>query len=101
MNFNEDFSVINPGCGCGRFAVPTETYHRWLRTHEDWHCPCCTRTFQNLAKHMASEHPDFGKEKTVKALRESYGYISQYETGKPVKDWAKNKITNWLEGEMK
>ncbi len=21
-------------------------------------CPCCNRTFQNLAKHMASQHPD-------------------------------------------
>jgi hypothetical protein len=23
-------------------------------------CPCCTRTFQNLAQHMANQHPDFG-----------------------------------------
>lgn len=22
-------------------------------------CPCCNRTFQNLARHMASKHPDF------------------------------------------
>lgn len=22
-------------------------------------CPCCTRTFQNLARHMASQHPDY------------------------------------------
>ena len=21
-------------------------------------CPCCNRTFQNLARHMASQHPD-------------------------------------------
>ena len=23
-------------------------------------CPCCNRTFQNLARHMAGQHPDFG-----------------------------------------
>ena len=22
-------------------------------------CPCCNRTFQDLAKHMASQHKDF------------------------------------------
>lgn len=22
-------------------------------------CPCCTRTFQDLARHMETEHPDF------------------------------------------
>lgn len=22
-------------------------------------CPCCNRTFQNLADHMATQHPDF------------------------------------------
>jgi hypothetical protein len=22
-------------------------------------CPCCNRTFQNLARHMAGKHPDF------------------------------------------
>ncbi|MCG3134236.1 MAG: hypothetical protein HMLKMBBP_01528 [Planctomycetes bacterium] len=22
-------------------------------------CPCCTRTFDNLARHMASKHPDY------------------------------------------
>lgn len=25
-------------------------------------CPCCTRTFQNLAQHMKNQHPDFPKE---------------------------------------
>lgn len=23
-------------------------------------CPCCNRTFKQLARHMASQHPDFG-----------------------------------------
>ena len=25
-------------------------------------CPCCNRTFQNLSRHMASEHPTFAAE---------------------------------------
>lgn len=25
-------------------------------------CPCCTRTFQNLANHMKHQHPDFKKD---------------------------------------
>jgi hypothetical protein len=27
-------------------------------------CPCCTRTFQNLARHMAGQHPSYGKAAT-------------------------------------
>lgn len=23
-------------------------------------CPCCNRTFENLARHMKGQHPDFG-----------------------------------------
>lgn len=26
-------------------------------------CPCCNRTFQNLASHMQNKHPDYVKEK--------------------------------------
>lgn len=25
-------------------------------------CPCCHRNFQNLARHMAGQHPDYGKD---------------------------------------
>ena len=25
-------------------------------------CPCCQRTFQQLARHMAAKHPDYGPE---------------------------------------
>ncbi len=24
-------------------------------------CPCCKRTFQNIAKHIATKHPGYGK----------------------------------------
>lgn len=28
-------------------------------------CPCCKRTFQNVSRHMAGQHPDFAGEKAV------------------------------------
>ncbi len=27
-------------------------------------CPCCNRSFENLRRHMASQHPDFGGEQS-------------------------------------
>ncbi len=30
-------------------------------------CPCCNRTFQNLASHMNNKHPDFATEQTEAA----------------------------------
>lgn len=29
-------------------------------------CPCCNRTFQNVARHMATKHPDFAEQNTGK-----------------------------------
>ncbi len=29
-------------------------------------CPCCNRTFANLARHMAGQHPDFNSKKRKK-----------------------------------
>lgn len=173
MNFDEDFTVISPGCGCHRFAVPTTVYILWRRTHQWWHCPhcgrrrmykgesdierrlreaeerlnqernraamaeskaahigrqyarmkhrvkngvcpCCTRTFENLSRHMRDKHPDFGAEKNLKTLRLLYGltqskvaeeigipspYVSAFETGKYVPDRAKQRIEEWLNRE--
>jgi len=28
-------------------------------------CPCCQRSFQNVARHMASQHPAFGADSTT------------------------------------
>lgn len=27
-------------------------------------CPCCNRSFQNVARHMATKHPDFAEQNT-------------------------------------
>lgn len=31
-------------------------------------CPCCTRTFGNLAKHMATKHADYAKSPVLEAV---------------------------------
>lgn len=32
-------------------------------------CPCCNRTFQQLARHMSAKHPDFKTADVVKLSR--------------------------------
>lgn len=75
-------------------------------------CPCCNRTFQNLMRHMQSEHPEFSEAKSLKVLRDAYGltqkavadeagvsqaHISQHERGQSVPARAANCITSWIE----
>lgn len=36
-------------------------------------CPCCNRTFQNLARHMASQHPDHETDNVVELGQERNG----------------------------
>jgi DNA-binding XRE family transcriptional regulator len=77
-------------------------------------CPCCNRTFQNLARHMQGEHPDFGKHGNLKAIRAARGltqyaiakeigisapYISLCERGKKLPMGAQKKVDAWLEKE--
>lgn len=77
-------------------------------------CPCCNRSFDNLRQHMATKHADFGKEQTVRALREAFGmtqvdvakeagtksaYVSMYERGKPVPVEAKQGLEWWLDSQ--
>lgn len=75
-------------------------------------CPCCSRTFQNLMMHMKTEHPEFGRHETLKALRDAYGLtqsalgneigvsqavISSYERNLKVSEDAECRIVNWME----
>ena len=82
-------------------------------------CPCCTRSFQNLAQHMKTEHPEFGEKETFKSLREAMGltqtaiaeeaglgrslssYVSMYENGKPVPEWAERQLDYWVQEQTK
>lgn len=75
-------------------------------------CPCCNRTFQNLLRHMQSEHPDFTDAKSLKVLRDAYGltqkavadeagvlpvYISNHERNRAVPTYAAQRIESWIE----
>lgn len=75
-------------------------------------CPCCKRTFENMLKHMRTEHPEFTEEKSLRVLREAYGltqsalagevgiqsaYVSMHENGRPVPAHAKRRIDAWIE----
>jgi DNA-binding XRE family transcriptional regulator len=79
-------------------------------------CPCCNRTFENLARHMSTQHPDFGSSDTLKNIRLAYGltqsaladeigvksaYISLYENDRPVPQRARDHIEHWIAAEAK
>lgn len=86
--------------------------HRKMRTRVmNGVCPCCNRSFDNLRRHMESQHPDFGEARTLRALREAFGmtqaqvaaeaftntaYVSNYENGKPVPVEARDRLEGWL-----
>lgn len=78
-------------------------------------CPCCNRSFDNLRRHMETQHADFGQDKTLRALREAFGmtqadvaeeafvrsaqYVSLYERGKPVPAEARERLDWWVESQ--
>ena len=91
--------------------------HRKMRDRvKNGVCPCCNRSFENLLNHMRSKHPEFGNNKTLKQLRETYGltqgdlaselgvsvnYISRYECGHAIASWATDQIESWIEEQGK
>lgn len=95
----------------------TETSRRYNRMRNrirNGVCPCCNRTFDNLARHMATKHPSFGKHKQLQALRHTFGltqndladeigvtstYISRYENDREIPEWAQVSIEYWMESE--
>lgn len=46
-----------------RAAAQKGVVTRMKRRAQAGVCPCCNRTFQDLARHMAAKHPDFSEEK--------------------------------------
>ena len=71
-------------------------------------CPCCNRTFQNLMKHMQTQHLD---ELNIKNIRIAYGmtqallaeeigispmHVSLLERDMPVADYAKEAAEYWI-----
>lgn len=86
-------------------------YNRIRKRVKNGVCPCCNRTFENLANHMKHQHPAFGDEKQLKTLRLAYGltqyalaeecgvdthHISLFENERDLPDWARIGIENWM-----
>ena len=87
--------------------------HRKMRERvKNGVCPYCNRTFQNFLNHMRTQHPEIGDPQALRQIRVSYGltqhalaeeiglanasYISLYECGKHVSEFAQDKIEAWL-----
>lgn len=83
--------------------------HKRMRTRVmNGVCPCCNRTFQNLLRHMQTEHQG---ELTLRAFRDAFGmtqaalaqeigvlpmYLSNAERGKYVPRHAQSAIDAWM-----
>lgn len=74
-------------------------------------CPCCTRSFQNLMRHMQAEHPEFADKQDLASLRVLFGmtqtdlaneadvkpsHVSNYERGKHVATFAQGRLDRWV-----
>lgn len=86
--------------------------HMRMRTRvQNGVCPCCNRTFQNLLRHMQTEHAD---QPTVKSLRQAYGlsqanlaeeigvnamHVSLVERNFHVPKYAAERISGWVESQ--
>ncbi len=90
-------------------------YSRMRKRIQNGVCPCCNRTFQNLARHMASEHPDTDRPDLLRHMRAHLGmtqadlaheiglepnYISRFETGRSLSEDGANVINAWLDVQM-
>lgn len=84
--------------------------HRRMRTRVmNGVCPCCNRTFQNLLRHMQSEHAGefnlrnvraaFGMTQTdvAKEVGLQSGYVSLHERGRPVPSYAAERLEAWID----
>ena len=96
----------------GRADQLDKQYHRVRQRIMAGVCPCCNRTFQNVARHMATKHPELSPGQRLRTLRDAFGliqpalareacvsagHVSQFENDRPVVDWARERIEEWLE----
>jgi DNA-binding XRE family transcriptional regulator len=94
-----------------KVAQISRSYQRVRTRIRNGVCPCCNRTFDNLARHMSTQHADYGETKTLRAVRNAFGltqaqlaseagvptpYVSHFERGTDLPRWAKKKIADWL-----
>lgn len=74
-------------------------------------CPCCNRTFQNLMRHMQTEHPDFTANQELRGVRMALGltqsdlakelgwsaeYVSLFERGQNKSSNFETAVSDWM-----
>lgn len=74
-------------------------------------CPCCNRTFENLARHMKTKHPEYGDHQQLRTMRLAYGltqaqlaeeigvnpsYVSLYERGMELPKSSECLLDEWV-----
>lgn len=79
-------------------------------------CPCCNRSFENLLRHMRTQHPGYGDDNTLRQLRIAYGmtqsdladelgvtqaHVSNFECGRSVATWARDQLESWISSQAK
>lgn len=94
-----------------RASQISRSYQRVRERVRNGVCPCCNRTFENLARHMSTKHPDYGSNKQLRAMRLAYGmtqvqlaeeagvptgYVSAFERGMDIPKWADGVLNEWV-----
>ncbi len=98
-----------------RATEESRRYSRIRKRIQNGVCPDCNRTFNNLAKHMATKHSDKSVHQRARCLRYALGlsqadlcreiavpstkvsYISRFENDRPVPEWISERINHWME----
>ncbi len=90
----------------------TRSYQRVRERISAGVCPCCDEIFENVASHMASEHPKYGGNQRLRTLRLLYGltqaqvgeeagvpaaYVSLYERGMELPASGQAALSEWLQ----
>lgn len=94
-----------------RAASISRSYQKVRERVRNGVCPCCNRTFENLARHMATKHADYGTHQQLRTLRLAYGltqaqlaeevgvsapYVSLYERGMELPKSGLQKLDEWV-----
>lgn len=89
----------------------SKSYQRVRERVKNGVCPCCTRTFENLARHMKTKHPEYGNHQQLRTMRLAYGltqvqlaeeagvsasYVSLYERGMELPKSSECLLDEWV-----
>lgn len=94
-----------------RAASISRSYKRVRERVKNGVCPCCNRTFDNLARHMKTKHPAYGNHQQLRTMRLAYGltqsqlavevgvspsYVSLYERGMELPMSGESRLDEWV-----